>query len=681
MSTPVVQKRGRGRPPKKTRNMQVKKERVEKEYSMMATSFEDASMENRTAPPIVLKFKLGVKDELEKDDGMILNQSEPILKRGRGRPRKIKTSPSEKTLDNDCSHDIQNTSEGSPYRPRKPAYLPDLENESGQLDVKQNSSISEVKTRLRGRPKTNYLHVQRMWTPKTENFTKHRNKKVPVVKAARGRPRIHPLPDPSIVKVKSKSLESIDQEKTKSLLEEKQTKEKDQNKKNTSGPRGRPRIHPLPDPSKVKVRGRPRESYDPEHIKFLLDKRQAKGDQTKKNTSGPRGRPTKLEALRSMLEDRKQQASTNTGTDSHTSTKCTTPNQESEDEGDLIDMETSQLTFPLTAMLDEIQGSKCGENIENKENLLFVSSKALCDNRKLKEKLLERNDPVFREMKLKFKQELKNIHKLEVKTKPQPLVNQLIRRRGPRGPYKKKLSAAPEPVTPQRDPISPRLIAKRAAAVTKELEPPPQLKRPMVRKKIVPTYREKQQLPSVTPQQQYVTPTCTIELIPEAEKQVPDYPSDLDSFMQANNLTFRRDPVPKIIISKNPFISEPPMSKSLIVTKNPFPIQSQQTCAQKNMLSNNKVPKKRGRPRKYQETAPKENQSNGGSDSVCINLISSDEEDDYGNESTNNALNYTYPTVTNEPVGYDEESDSYDNEFSLFSDNYVSISLISDDEE
>lgn len=640
VSTPVLQKRGRGRPPKRIR---VKPEKVEREYSMaMDTSYaEDAVIGNMTAPPIVLKFKLGVKQERPKDEGMILNQTEPvIIKRGRGRPKKIKTSPSEKTFIEEYSHDISyNTSDGSLYRPKKPSFLRtadnDLENDASQIQNKLISNISEVKTRLRGRPRTNYLHVQRMWTPKTENFRKHRVKKAAIT----------PEEKPVVVK----------------------------------GVRGRPRIHPIIDPSTVKVRGRPKESYDPEHIKLLLEKKQMKEkEQLKKNQVGPRGRPTKLEALKLLLEDRRQQASS----DSHTSTKCTTPNQESDDDSECINLEDSQLTFPLATMLEEIHGSKCGESIENKENLLFVSSKALCDNRKLKEKLLERTDPVFREMKQKFKQELKSIQKVEVKAKPSPPVNPLIkRRRGPRGPYKKK-NATPDPYIPERVPISQRLVAKRAAeaaaAAARALEPPPEPRRPAVRKKIVPINTERQ-LPESVPQKKksYVTPTCTIELIPDMhEEPEPLYPSDLDKFMKANNLTYRREPVPKILISKNPFLMERPMSKPLIVTKNPFlPQNNRQPYAQNNMIMKKKVPMKRGRPKNPPPMQlQNENHSNGGSVSVCINLISSDEEDN--DVST---LNYTYPTVTNEPVSYDDEP--FDNAYSLFSENNVSISLISDEED
>lgn len=643
VSTPVQVQKKRGRPPKKRRGRPVKAERVEKEYSMaMETSFEDTiAIGNMTAPPIVMKFKLGVKAEKSKDEGMILNQTEPImLKRGRGRPKKMKSSPSEKTFIEEFSHDISYPSDGSFYRPRKPSFLPTengVENDASQLENKQNSSISEVKTRLRGRPRQNYLHVQRMWTPKTENFRKHRVKK-------------ETPPEKPIVK----------------------------------GIRGRPRIHPLPDPSIVKVRGRPRESYDPEHIKFLLEKKQAK-EQSKKNPLGPRGRRTKLEALKLKLEDRKQQAS-----DSHTSTKCTTPNQESDDDSECIDEGESLLTFPLARMLDEIHGIQCGGSIENKENLLFVSSKALCDNRKLKEKLLERTDPVFREMKLKFKQELKNIQKVEVKAKPPPpSENNNVRRRGPRGPYKKKNSVPePDPDIPERIPISQRLVAKRAAeaavAAAKASEPPPEPQKRVVRKNIVPSQKNTK-LP-VPPKTQYVTPTCTIELIPERRPQAETiYPSDLDRFMKANNLTYRREPVPKILISKDPFMGQQPASKNLIVTKNPFLTQTRQpSSAQNNMMVMKKqIPrgfKKRGRPRKLPPPPLPplllDNRSNGGSVSVCINLISSDEEDNV--ENTGTPLNYTYPTVENEP--FDDELYD-DNSFSLFSDNTISISLISEDED
>ncbi|KAL5278244.1 hypothetical protein ACFFRR_003098 [Megaselia abdita] len=661
VSTPVVsQKRGRGRPKKssKSKKLPVKMERFEREYSMAMDTSCEGGIENRTAPPIVLKFKLGLKPEASKDEGMILNVSEPIMKRGRGRPRKVKCSPEEKTFV-DYSHD---NSEGNQYRPRKPLFLSTTaedgvdNNDSHLGEQDPNSSISEVKKRLRGRPRTNYLHVQRMWTPKTEKFRKHRTKKT--------------TPDKPVVK----------------------------------GPRGRPRIHPLPDPNIVKVRGRPRESYDPEHIKLLLEKRQGK-ENSKKHNSGHRGRPTKIESLRLMLESRKLHAS-KFGNDSQTSTKCTTPDQESDDESELLEMESSQLTFPLSAMLDKIKSTRGGDNIENKENLLFVSSKALCDNRKLKEKLLERNDPVFREMKLKFKQELKNIQKLDVKAKQQqqqpvnPINNRIIKRRGPRGPYKKK-NAAPEPEVPQRVPISQRLIAKReaaaAAAAARALEPPPEPKYRMGRKKIVPIYNNV--YPSQLHQsQQYVTPTCTIELIPELPvESEPNYPSDLDRFMKANNLIYRRDPNPKILISKNPFDVEPTMSPTLIVSKNPF--LSDNRSAQNKMLMNTKVsvnpqtgPKKRGRPRKYPlpdtlnhslPTPVHASQSNGESANDFINLISSDEED---TNAGLNPLNYTYPIVENEPVGYDYDEETYDhnsfdNSYSLFSENNVSISLISDDED
>lgn len=680
VSTPVEQKRGRGRPPKKSRFRLVKPEKVEKEYSMaMETCFEDSGMveNNLTAPPIVLKLKLGVKNE-SNDEGMILNQTEPLMKRGRGRPKKIKTSPQEKTfIDEEYSHDNPITMESGWCRPRKPLFLPDNDLEdNSQPHIKQISNISEVKTRLRGRPKTNYLHVQRMWTPKTEGFRKHRNKnkvndETPVVKGVRGRPRIHPLPDPNVVKI-----------------------------------RGRPRV----------------ESYDPEHIKLLLEKKYPK--EVKKTPSGFRGRPTKLESIKLMLEDRRQ---LHAATDSQTSTKCTTPNQDDSDGGDseLIDVEDGcQLTFPLAKMVEEIHGSKAGESIENKENLLFVSSKALCDNRKLKEKLLERNDPVFRDMKLKFKQELKNIQREEVKAKQQPPVKTINypakRRRGPRGPYKKtlmKFAAASESITPPRTPISQRLIAKREAAAlaaaAKALEPPPEPMKPAVRKKIVPTYREQQQ------KQQYVPPACTIELVSKSKsvsnnisnnvsnnlsnlKKVstnnvskknsnsnmpkepePLYPSDLDRFMRANNLTYNRDPVPNIrMISKDPFAMKP--AHTLIVSKNPFLNPGPPRSAQNNMnVMSKKVNKKpRGRPRKYHPITmtPNEHKSNG-STSVCINLISSDEEEE--EEDNYNPFNYTYPTVTNEPVNYDEES--YDDRaFALFhdnDDNNISISLISDDED
>lgn len=616
VSTPV-QKKARGRPPKKMRGRNVKMERAENMYSMAAEPDDSNTFGNMTPmAPIVMKFTVDVKAELSRDNGMILNQSEPIMaKRGRGRPRKIKGSPKEKTFIEDCSQQISYNSGGIYYRPDTSSFIKsadDLENNTSQLPMNQNSNISEVKTRLRGRPRTNYLFVQKMWTPKTENFRKHRVKKT--------------TPDTPVVK----------------------------------GPRGRPRIHPLPDPNVVKVRGRPRLSYDPDHIKMLLEKRQAGGDHIKKSNTGLRGRPTKLEALKLMLEDRRQQASY-----SYSSTKSTTLNQASEDDSECLELEDSQLTFPLVTMLDEIHGSKCGENIENKENFFFVSSKALCDNRKLKEKLLERTDPVFREMKLKFRQELKSIQKSEVKAKPLP-TNQGIKRRGPRGPYKKKNATSDISDIPEKIPISQRLIAKRAAeaaaAAARSLQPRPEPRPPVIRKKIVPIYKN-QQLPGLLPHTQYVTPTCTIQRIPE--NRFPSgviYPSDMDRFMKANNLTYR------------------PVTQNQIVTKNPFLAQNKKHVNKPITIP--KVLKKRGRPRKYPlPAAPIQipSRSNGGSVSAFIDLISSDDDD--GNNPAAHPMNYTYPYVENEPVFYDDEQ--YEDSFTPQNsdDNVVCISLLSDDED
>lgn len=633
-STPnnaVLEKRGRGRPPKKMRL--VKPERVEREYSMAMDSSADNMEDHRTAPPLLMKFTLAVKQEKLKEDGFILNQTEPIIKRGRGRPRK-----SEKTFI-DGSHDNSlNTSEESPYRPRKPLFLSSTADDL-QNDRVAPTNISEVKTRLRGRPRTNYLHVQRMWTPKTPREI--------AKKQRRNRKSILSDGEPMVV---------------------------------VKGARGRPRIHPLPDPNRPKLgRGRPRGSYDPEHIKMLLEKKYLK--EKEKTMPKFRGRPTKLESLKMMLEGRRQSVQMANG--SQTSTKCTTPTELSDDESESVCIDESQLTYSLETMVEEIHGSRCGESIENKENLLFVSSKSLCDNRKLKEKILERTDPVFREMKLKFKQELKNIQKLEVKNKPQPsaaVANPLKvkRKRGPRGPYRKTLeklkSGGHVPLIegpPEREPLSQRLKERREAAAKKALEPvpePPPLiqRKPMVRKKIVPTYREQ---PEVIPQK-------TLERVSATTADyAPVYPSSIDSFLKANNLTYSRQP--KILNSKNPFLAGP-LSKSLIVTKNPF----LDNGPRKNNLMMQKPTgtKKLGRPRKYPLAQPPPaaaKKSNGSaSESVFINLVSSDDEE----EEEESPMNFTYPMVTNEPVCYDDEAFDITFPPEPLTDNF-SISLISDDEE
>lgn len=548
---PIIVKRGRGRPRKYPRNRNViHPVKLAKVMKSEGSSMEDGEAKesnhlNKTEPQVILTEK--------NSDGSSLNKTDPgPAKRGRGRPRKDQSLNS--------------------LTPRKPSYSSanDLEENGENLHQlpRPSTNISESKTRLRGRPrKMNYLHVQKMWTPKTQKEITKKYKKT------------HKFLGMKI-----------------------------------PGIRGRPRKNPLQNPHTIFLKGgkgRPRHSYNPEHIRQLLEKK----SKMKKLPAGFRGRPTKLEALKMKLEDRRHKTS-----DSHTSTNCTspTPEQDSSEEANEFDFGTAQLNFPLEIALKEVHYTKGGASLENKENLLFVKSKALCDNRKLKEKLLERNDPVFREMKYKIRQELKK--ELTIKIKPPVMTNpnHVIRRRGPRGPYKKTLLAA------------------AAAGKTSP------------HRKILPREPEK-----------------------DYERNTVDNPIGIDEFMRANNLTsahkpFIKEPIHEVL--KNPFSK--PVSKNIVVKKNPFNTSNPE----------NVVKRKRGRPRKNPLPSNENNHLNHTfpRQDDCINLVSSDEEDQGYTDTLD--MNYTYPMVENEPIGYDDDDTPY-NPLYANENNDVSISLISDDED